>query len=286
MQTKFAFTNKSGVLLMRLSRFVMLCLGTAALSACGKDQVTTPSLPPLATVRFINAVNDTGGVDIRAMDQVSFSPVANNLQYRKATEYFPTEAGVRHFRVFPTSTDINVTSQVLADVEVTLPEGTRATLLLTGSAKAGTLLLWVIPDGTDPPPAGDIGIRLVNTANQVVNGYITPRAGSGLLSSPTWGSVSHLAPTNYVFVPADSVAVQVTAAGSSIVAASNSGPDGPATLAGELPAAGMNSPGTLFSAYYFAAGAAGTSLEAVSASVLWFVDRNPCDEPLSAFCSE
>jgi hypothetical protein len=285
MAEKFVFTNKSGVLLMRLSRFVMLCLVAAGLNACGADQVTTPTLPPLASVRYINAVNDTAGVDIHPIDLVSMA-VANNLQYRKATEYFPTEAGVRHFRVFPTSTNIDVTSQVLLDQEVTLPEGTRATLLLTGSAKAGTLLLWVILDSTDPPPADDIGIRLVNTATAVVNGYITARTSSPLLSSPTWSNVVRLTPTGYVLVSADSVAVQVTGAGSSIVAASSSGPDAPATLTGELPAAGMNSPGTLFSAYYFAAGAAGTSLEAVSASVVWFVDRNPCDEPLSAFCSE
>lgn len=271
---------------MRLSRLVMLSLGTVAMIACGSDNVTTPKLPPLSSVRFINALNDTGAVDIRAVDQIEFSPVANNLSYRDGTVYQNTQAGVRHFRVFPTSTNIDVTSQVLLDQEVTLPEGTRATLLLTGSAKAGTLLLWVILDSTDPPPADDIGIRLVNTATEVVNGYIPARTSSPLLSSPTWSNVVRRTPTGYVLVSADSVAVQVTRAGSSIVAASSSGPDAPATLTGELPAAGMNSPGTLFSAYYFAAGAAGTSLEAVSASVVWFVDRNPCDDPLTAFCSE
>ena len=70
---------------MRLSRLVMLCAGAVAVNACGSDKVTTPSIPPVAQVRFINAVNDTGALDMRAMDQIAFSPVANNLAYRSGT---------------------------------------------------------------------------------------------------------------------------------------------------------------------------------------------------------
>ena len=86
---------------MRLSRFVMLCLGTAALSACGKDTITTPALPPLAQVRFINAVADTGSVDIHAIDQVNLSPIANNLAYTKGTPIFPHQGGDPAFPGFP-----------------------------------------------------------------------------------------------------------------------------------------------------------------------------------------
>ena len=94
---------------MRLSRLVMLCAGAVAVNACGSDKVTTPSIPPVAQVRFINAVNDTGALDMHAIDQIAFSPVANNLAYRSGTVYFATSVGTRHFRVFPTNTDIAVT---------------------------------------------------------------------------------------------------------------------------------------------------------------------------------
>ncbi len=40
---------------MRLSRLATLVIATAAFSACGKDTVTDPGLPPLAGVRFIRS---------------------------------------------------------------------------------------------------------------------------------------------------------------------------------------------------------------------------------------
>jgi hypothetical protein len=286
MQTKFAFTNKSGVLLMRLSRFVMLCFGTAVLSACGKDQVTTPSLPPLATVRFINAVNDTGGVDIHAMDQVSLSPVANNLQYKKATEYFPTEAGVRHFRVFPTSTDINVTSQTMSDAVITLPVGSRVTLLLAGSARAGTVNLWVINDSPTAPTAGQIGVRMVNADGGNLDGYVVATPTTALPATATFTNVGPLTASSYIFRATGAAAIRVTDAGQVLVKASVAGPASPATLVGELPGAGVSSAGSVISAYYFAAGVVGSPAAAAAAGVIWFVDRNPCDDPPAAACGQ
>ena len=286
MQTKFVFTNKSGVLLMRLSRFVLLCLSTTALSACGKNEVTTPSLPPLAEVRFINAVSDTGGVDIHAIDIVELSPVANNLAYRAATEYFPTKAGVRHFRVFPTSTNINVTSQIIDDELITLVAGQRYTLLLAGSARAGTARLWVVSDASTAPPAGQISVRIGNAAGGIVNGYLVNTATSALPGTPTFSNIGGLTLSPYVNRATGVAAVRVTDAGSTSVNASGAGPAAPATLPGEKPAAGVGSQGTAFSAYYFSAGAPGSANAAVTApSVIWFVDRNPCDEPAVAACT-
>jgi hypothetical protein len=287
MQTMVVFTNKSGVLLMRLSRFVMLCVGTVALSACGEDDVTAPALPPLAEVRFINAVSDTGGVDIHAMDQVELSPNANNLTFRQATVYFPTEAGVRHFRVFPTSTDIDVTSQTMSDAFVTLPAGTRVTLLLAGSARAGTVGLWVVNDESEAPPADQIGIRLLNAAGGIVDGYVVASPTTPLPASPDFTGIGQQTWSSHIFRNKGAAAVRVADAGTTSIAASAAGPSAPATLSGQLPSAGVTAAGTVFSAYYFAAGAAGSANAAVTApSVIWFVDRNPCDEPPAAACTQ
>lgn len=273
---------------MRLSRLVMLSLGTVAMIACGSDKVTAPKVPPLSSVRFINALSDTGAVDIHAVDQIEFSPVANRLGYREATVYQNTEAGVRTFRVFLTSTNITVTSKVMAEASVTLPENTRITLLLTGSARAGTLRLWVINDDTQPPPTGQIGVRMINAATGQVNGYLVADAADPLPGSPTFTGVLPLAPSAYVNRAAGAAALQVTDVGSSSATAS-SGPAAPATLAGELPAAGVNSAGTKFSAYYFPASVPGsaapqTALFLVPA-IIWYVDRNPCDAPAVAGCT-
>jgi hypothetical protein len=274
---------------MRLSRFVLLSLGTAATVACGGADVTTPSIPPLASVRFINALSDTGSVDVRAIDQVANSPVANNLAYRAATTYQNAAVGVRHFRVFPTSTNINVTSQVMVDVSVTFLEGSRLTLLVAGSARAGTVGLYVINDATQPPPSGQIGIRMVNTATGQVNGYVSAAPTDPLGGSPTFSSVLALAPTAYVNKATGAAALQVTDVGSSSVNAAAAGPAAATTLPGELPAAGVTSAGTVFSAYYFPASVSGSTAPQTPAfqvpAIIWFVDRNPCDVPAVPACT-
>jgi Domain of unknown function (DUF4397) len=288
MQTKFVFTNKSGVLLMRLSRFVLLCVAAAALGACdSKTGVTTPTLPPLSYARFINAVTDTGGLDVRAMDQVEFSPVANNLTFRTATAYFQTEAGVRHLRIFPTSTNINVTSNVMADALITLPANSRFTLLLAGSARAGTVQLWVIDDNAPAPAAGQIGVRLVNASGGVVDGYVLATATTPLSGTPTFSGLGLFIQSNYLARSTGAVAIRVTDAGTSSVRASLAAPASPATLTGANPGAGRSSEGTVLSAYDFGAGAAGSANAAVtSPSLVWFVDRNPCDNPPAAGCGQ
>ena len=271
---------------MRLSRLVLLSLGTVTTIACGGADVTTPNIPPLSSVRFINALSDTGSVDVRAIDQVAYSPVANNLAFRAATVYQNSAVGVRHFRVFPTSTNINVTSGILADATVTLPATTRITLLVTGSARAGTINLWVIDDGADAPPAGQVSVRLVNVAPGVINGYLVNTVTDPVPATATYSALGTLIRSAYVDRTAGVAAIRVADAGSGTVLASAAGPAAAASLPGQKPAAGVTSEGTSFSAYYFSAGAAGSANSAVTnPSLIWFVDRNPCDQPAVAACA-
>jgi hypothetical protein len=263
---------------MRLSSLAILSAAAVALSACGSDKVTTPKLPPTAQVRFINALNDTGAVDIHAIDQIEFSPVANNLNYRAGTVYFATEVGSRHFRVFPTSTNIAVTSQIIDDESVTLTENTRVTLLLTGSARAKTAHLVIINDDTQAPPSGQISIRMVNASSGAVDGYLVNTAADPLPGSATFANVAPLASSGYTARTAGAAAVRATDPGTATIRASQNGPAAPATLPGEFPSAGVGNGGTKFSVYYFPAGVAGSPQNAVAnPSLVWFVDRNPCD---------
>lgn len=264
---------------MRLSSLVSLVLCAAAMTACKSKDVFDPTPPPNGSVRFINAVTDTGAVDITMIDQIEWSAKAISLDFRAGTQYWITEAKARHIRVFPTSRTIGVTSQIMLDTTVTITAGTRVTLLLTGSARSKTLRLVAIDDATTAPAAGSIGVRLVNTTTGAVNGYLTSAVADSLPATPFATNVAALATSTYSTRAAGTAAVKVTDPGSATVNAERAGPAAPATLPGELPAAGVTASGTMFSVYYFPRGVAGSPQNAViTPGVVWFVDRNPADK--------
>ena len=63
---------------MRLSRFAILGAAVTAMIGCSEpsDGPTTPNTPPLAFVRYINAVPDTLNTTVRFIDQVEYSPIS------------------------------------------------------------------------------------------------------------------------------------------------------------------------------------------------------------------
>jgi len=260
---------------MRLSRLVMLCIGVAAFTACSSDEVTDPTFPPLAGVRFINALSDTGAVDIRFIDQVEFSAVANALAYRSGTEHQPTEAKARHLRVFPTSINPAITSGFMVDTTLTFTADSRVTLLLTGSARSKTARFVVITDDVPSLSAGQIAVRIVNAATGAVDAYVVTTATDPIPGTPAAGNVVSLATSSYFTRSTGAVAVRVTDAGATTVNASAAGPVSPAAIPGALPAAGVNTSGSAFSAFYFPRGVAGSPNTQTTPGIVWFVDRVP-----------
>src|SRR3982750_3831406 len=102
-----------GALPMYLKRLFFLGLGLGVYG-CGKDATGAVSPPPNATVRYVNGLADTGSVDIGMIDQVEWSANAKPLAFRAASTYQVTDATKpRHIRVFPTSTNAAVTSQII-----------------------------------------------------------------------------------------------------------------------------------------------------------------------------
>ena len=275
---------------MRLNRLIFLGVSATVLYGCGKDTTAVITPPPNASVRYVNALNDTGSVDIAMIDQVQWSANAKPLAFRAGSAYQVTDAThPRHIRVFPTSTNIAVTSQIIDDETITLTPGTRVTLLLTGSARAGTAHFVLISDDIAPPPAGQIAIRAVNASSGAIDAYVVPRTNTAISGTPTFTNVAPLTassyfaraviPTNATGAATDTVAVRATTAGTTTVAASAQGPAAPASPPGDaFPAAGVNSQYTKFSVYFFPAGVPGSPQNAVAnPSLVWFADRNPCD---------
>jgi len=274
---------------MRLTRLVASLVAAVAIAGCGKDNVTDPTFPPLAGVRFINSVNDTSALDFRAIDQIQFSPVGNALAFRGATEFQPTEAKARHFRVFVTSIDPAITSHAIVDTTITFSANTNYTLLLTGSARA-TVQFVVITENAPATATSQIAVRTANTSAGAIDNYIVDSTNTAISGSPTIANVAPGALSAYVVRASGKQAARITAAGSATVSASQQGPRAPATLPGERPAAGVDSQGTAFTVFYFPAGVAGSPtapatgtnrcsgtapLATCNPTVVWFVDRLP-----------
>ena len=264
---------------MSVNRFVLLCVGVAAVGGCKNDEISTTTPPVTAAVRYINSVADTGSVDIAMIDQVEWSANAKPLAFRAASAYQPAEAKARHIRVFPTSLNIAVTSQILLDTTVTLTAGSRVTLLLTGSARSKTVRFVSIDDDVTPPAASLIGVRAVNASTSPVNVYLTTDTADALPATATFANITSLGASSYVSRTVGKVASQATDVPPVVATAKAVGPNAPPSAPGDVfPAAGVNSQYTKFSVYYFPRGVAGSPQNAVTKpALIWFVDRNPCD---------
>ena len=152
---------------MRFKTMLALCLAALGASACKNDNgITDPTkLAPAATVRFINAVVDTGTVDFRFQDKVENLPMLLGVPFRGTSGFFTrVSPGARPLRIFVNSTDPVEAQKRLIDTTITLAADKRYTLIYAGAARGNADRLVVIEETTPPPtpPAGMIAIRALN----------------------------------------------------------------------------------------------------------------------------
>ncbi len=288
---------------MRLSRLFLLPVAAVSLAACGDDNgVSENARPPLGGVRFVNAVPDGGPVDIRMVDQVEWSAssvtTSSNygLPFRAGTIHWATEAKSRRIRVFPTDSNIAVTSQVLHDTTIAVEANKNVTLMLVGSRAAGGSLRFVVIDDTPPAAAGtEVAVRAVNAGMAGgIDAYLTATATTAISGAPTWANVAPVTAGAYVTRDTGSFAVRAAMAGTVDPLYSAGAPVG-APQNGLISAlAGSRAPGSALAAYAFprACPDVATPLTAEncptlvgqstanqtalqSPVVLWFVDRVP-----------
>lgn len=298
---------------MRLSRLLMLPVATLAIAACGEDDgVTVNTRPPLGGVRFVNAVPDMLPMDIRMVDQVEWSASSVNasnatgLAYRGATIHWPTEAKARRIRVFPTSTDIAVTSRVLLDTTITIEANRNVTYMLVPGVRAGapnansatdSVRFIMIDDAVPALTGNQIAARAVNAG--VAPGlaaYLTASTSTAISGAATW-SVATPFGAGAAYVTRDTGTFAVRAARSdapTTAIASATAPAGApeSGLVGAL--AGFRAAGSAMSAYVFpracptvtgsltaancpaAVGASAAQRTALaSPGVVWLIDRIP-----------
>jgi hypothetical protein len=276
---------------MRLTRLAMLTLGAAFTAACSEpsNDPTTPDVPPLAYVRYINAVPDTLNTTVRFIDQVQWSPMTfTSVPFRGLGQgnYQPTEAGSRKFRVFTAFTD-NTTgfdparnTVVLVDTTLTFEAGKYYTMLHMGYARAGSTPRQriVLINDVHPNPGAQVAVRAIHAALGVgaVDIYATATATAPISGTPLFRNVATEAVSPYANVNAAAFATQIAAAGATTSLVAAAAPAGTAGTTQLNPIAGATIAGSVLSAVAFPASAANSpGARFTTPGIVYFIDKNP-----------
>jgi hypothetical protein len=252
----------------------------------------THAPPPLAFVRYINAVPDTFNMDFRAVDQVTYSQPFLNTAFRGlgVGNYQGYQAGSRHVRIFldpnpsgPTvPVDPAVVSTVMVDTTFTFTAGTYYTLVHVGHARApSTDKLLIITDALPAQSTTNVGYRVINAASVqgAVDVFVVADSTTALSGAPTLAAVAPLVPSAYQSRATGAFYIRLTQPGTfTSVGKANGYILGAGTAGTTLadPLFGSGIAGSVFTAFIFDASSAGT-VGAVSAttSVVYFPDLQP-----------
>lgn len=275
---------------MRFSRFAVLGLAVTTMVGCSEpsDAPTTPNIPPLAYVRYINAVPDTLNTTVRFIDQVEYSPMTFvNVPFRGLGQgnYQPTAAGARKFRVF-TADAVNFTTagntQILVDTTITFEAGKYYTLLHSGFARAGSSprqRVVVLNDVFPTVTSSNIALRAIHQAFGV--GAVDLHAAAtttAALSSATRlvPNFAEAAVSPYVTAAVGPLAAAVTAPGGTTALVAAAAPAGTAGTTSADPIGGSTVGGSVITAIAYpasAANSAGTRFAA--AGIVYYIDKQP-----------
>ena len=262
---------------MRLTRVfpVLAALGAAAAAGCSKDTGATINTPPdLAYVRFVNGVGDTNNVDFRFIDQLEYSPVGLNVQFRDGTAYQGAQTGARHLRIFAHDTTLSgVLNSQVDDETLTFTTGQYLTLLYNGSARSNTDKITVLTDNATAT-SGQVSYRVYNLSGAAVDAY------DGAAATPAFSNVANNAATAYTARAPGAFTINIKAAGGATTLSSVTAPAGDAGGSGILPAAGSTVAGTVFTVFVFPTSVVGSKAPQTAAftgnpGATFFVDKRP-----------
>jgi hypothetical protein len=265
---------------MRFLRLLPLAAVVFAAGACDEDgTVTNVTRPPLAFIRYVNAVPDTGALDFKFIDAVEYSPNYANFSFRTIGVYQGAVVGTRPVRVFANSSNIAVTSVPLIDTTITLVANTYYTILHAGNSRAAdgaaTADRLIIIDDTRPAQDAGIHVSTVNTSTAAVD--VSLAAAVADAWAVTNANVAYGTRTPYVARPLTGTAVRVAPTTVTTPTATALAFTGAAGTVAQDPVGGSNIAGTQFSAFFFPASVAGSPAPAgfTTPGITFFVDRQP-----------
>ena len=276
---------------MRLQHLALLATSAVGLAACNGNDTggITTTQPPLAYVRYVHAMPDTGIVDVRLVDKVENLNMFQ-LPYRSVTPYQGIAAGNRHFVVWVATTnpdpDPTVVQQKLKDTTIALEANTYYTLVETGYARAGQLpaqhIVVLLDAAPNAPAANQVSMRVVvaapgaAAAYDVFAGGDTTTAPAGAPTFPNLSYSATLGGTNYTGFNTGAMGLQLTATGTTTPILGKS-----VVMAG-TPASGVTSagpgstvPGSVLTAVVFPPGVTGSPAASTRANVSYSIDRRP-----------
>ena len=279
---------------MRLTPVVFTLAAAVSLAACSADPSGSPVThppPPLAYVRYYNAVGDTLPLDFRPIDEVEFSwPfLATPFRAQGLGGYQGYGIGARHIRVFPNSTDLATTTSVLADTTVTLTAGIYYTFMHVGYARNGAApkqKLWVVTDTFPTVPTGSVSFRVVNVGPDLgaVDVYVTTSATDALPATPTFANVAFQTRSPYAQRPTGAFVMRVYAAGdrtTALIAATTMAAGAPGDAFAN-PIGGSGQSGTVATAMLYSKATAGSTAAITSGTnanttpkIYYWIDKQP-----------
>lgn len=273
---------------MRISKVPMLVavLAIAAVGCSTEDGLPTATNapPPLAYVRYINALPDTQNTTVRFIDYIEYTPQSfANVAYRGVGQglYQGLKAGSRQLRIF--NADVSNFSTagntaVLGDLTQTFEAGKYYTILFTGYARTGSKKIVVLED-VIPAPGSNIAIRILNanTGLGSIDAYKTAAVGDAIAGAPAFAAVAEQKYSSYVTAAPGAFAIRATAAGSTTtIHASAAAPAGTAGTTTADPIGGATVAGTVITAMVFPASVTGSMAAAsTTPSVVYVVDKQP-----------
>ena len=210
----------------RILSFSMLGLAAGVVTACAPEKFTLTEDIPTAGIRFVNAVPDTGAMDLRPVDIVENSHFYE-VTFRSTSllYYKPARAGQRHFKIFMAVTAgmrtvLNAAAQaahastVVQDIDVNLEAGKRYTFIIWGNMRTGSTPAKQFTILTDDPtdPASQVALRIINTTSAAIDGKQYPSTGTAP-GTPTWPNVAAFSASSYVQAPIGTIRYNVTPAG-------------------------------------------------------------------------
>lgn len=217
-------------------KITLALAGVAALAACRGDggTATLASHGPVAYVRFVNAIPDSGSQDWRFVDLIEESPNTLNMPFRgifPGTSYQPASSGSRHLRVFQSSFDQgfndpnqaspSLVSTVFLDSTFTLTEGQHYTIMAVGNLRAPRTAKFVILNDNYSDPGSSVAIRSVNAGvAAAIDVYGSATGGTSTLpSAPLVPNLALYAASPWITSPPAPLAVRVNASGSTTLPA-------------------------------------------------------------------
>jgi hypothetical protein len=273
---------------MRINKVPMLVAALAiAAVGCSTDDgqpTATAAKPPLAYVRYINALPDTQNTTVRFVDYIEFTPQTFvNVAYRGVGQglYQGLKAGSRQFKIFNADA-VNFSTAgntaVLTEQTLSFEANKYYTILFTGYARNGSKKILVFED-VFPAAGSNVAVRVLNanTGLGSVDGYKTAAVGDAISGAPAFAAVGEQKFSGYVTAAPGAFAIRATVAGdATTILASGAAPAGTAGTTSTDPIGGATVAGTVMTAMVFPASVSGSmAATAAAPSVVYVVDKQP-----------